>query len=175
MTRALPALLVAAATAAGIAGCGYSLANTPRDALGPFLVRAAEATTPDEAVTAAAIEGAQRELARAGLLSAHGEGTALTITLLRVDERSEGIAEGAGRAPVARGVRLTIVGRARAEGADGASTRDSGEVTVTEVLARSDSAAQGVVGRDETGARAGRRLGQRLVRRVLGELDPGEP
>jgi hypothetical protein len=170
---ALRALLLA--TAAGLAGCGYTLANAPHDALGPFTVRAAEATTPDAAVTAAAIEGAQRELSRAGLLSASGEGTALTITVLRVEERSEGIARGAGPAPIGRGIRLVIAGRATARGVDGATARDSGEITVAEVLARSDSAALGIVGRSEAAERAGRRLGVRLVRRVLGEIDPGEP
>lgn len=175
MKLSRPARLFAAATAAGILGCGYTLANTPRDALGPFLVRASGATTPDDTATAAAIEGAQRELARAGLLSARGEGTPLTITVLRVDERSEGIAEGASTAPAARGIRLTIVGRARAGDADRPPARDSGEVTVTEVFARSGSAALGIVGRGEAEARAGRRLGERLARRVLGELDPGEP
>ncbi len=138
-------------------------------------MRASAATTPDDAVTAAAIEGAQRELARAGLLSARGEGTPLTITILRVDERSEGIAGAAGAAPAARGIRLTIVGRARAGDAEGAPARDSGEVTVSEVFARADSAALGIVGRSEAGPRAGRRLGERLARRVLGEIDPGEP
>jgi hypothetical protein len=171
----LSATVTAAATAAGILGCGYTLANAPRDELGPFLVRAAEATTPDDAVTAAAIEGAQRELARAGLLSQRGEGTALTIAVLRVDERSEGIASGAGSAPTARGIRLTIVGRARAGEGDRTPARDSGEVTVTEVFAPGGSAALGIVGRGEAGPRAGRRLGERLVRRVLGEPDPSEP
>ncbi|MFS8069608.1 MAG: hypothetical protein ACMG6S_24855 [Byssovorax sp.] len=175
MKPALLALLFATATAPGIAGCGYTLANAPHDALGPFTVRAAEATTPDAAVTAAAIEGAQRELLRAGLLSARGEGTALTITLVRVDERSEGIARGADSAPIGRGIRLVIAGRALVRGQESAPARDSGEITVAEVFARSESAALGIVGRSEAAERAGRRLGERLVRRVLGEIDPGEP
>jgi hypothetical protein len=163
------------AAAAGSAGCGYSLANTPHDALGPFTVIAGEAKTPDAVALAAAIEGAQRELSRAGLLAARGEGTALTITVVRVEERSEGIASGTADAPLARGIRLIIAGRATARGADEASARDSGELEVAEVFARGDSAAAGVLGRDEAARRAGRRLGERLARRLLGEIDPGEP
>lgn len=169
------ALLFAAVAAAGSAGCGYTLANAPHEALGPFLVIAGEAKTPDAVAVAAAIEGAQRELSRAGLLSARGEGTALTITIGRVDERSEGIASGPGATPLARGIRLTIAGRATARGAQEASARDSGELSVAEVFAGGGSAAQGVLGRDEAARRAGRRLGERLVRRLLGAIDPGEP
>ena len=163
------------AAAARSAGCGYAWAFAPHDALGPFTVIAGEAKTPDATAITAAIEGAQRELSRAGQLSARGEGTALTITIVRVEERSEGIAGGADAAPRARGIRLTIVGRATARGAETASARDSGELEVTEVFARSESAAVGVLGRDEAARRAGRRLGERLARRVLGEVDPGEP
>jgi hypothetical protein len=163
--------------AVGAAGCGYSLANTPDPALAPFTVRAAEATTPDAAATTAAIEGAQHELARAGLLSARGDGAALTITLLRVDERSEGIASGSSgsAAPIARGIRLTIVGRATAPASFRAAARDSGELEVSEVFASSGAATIGILARDEAAQRAGRRLGERLVRRVLGDVDPGEP
>jgi hypothetical protein len=181
------ALALLVALAPGIAGCGYTLANTPDDGgLGPLTVRAEEAQTPDGAALAAAIEGAQRELARGGLLSARGGGATLTISLLRVEERSEGIAVGSAAgsaaassaAPLARGIRVTLVGRAVARGAGGAPSRDSGEVTVSEVFARPDGAAAAtataiaILGRDEAALRAGRRLGARLVRRVLGEPEP---
>jgi hypothetical protein len=168
--NAWPRALVLA-IAAGSTGCGYALANAPVDALGPFTVVAGAATTPDAVAVAAAIEGAQRELSRAGLLAARGEGTALTITLVRVDEQSAGVARGVDGAPRARGIQLTITGRATAGGA----ARDSGELAVVEVFARDDSAAGGVLGRDEAARRAGQRLGARLVRRVLGAIDPGEP
>lgn len=169
------ARLATTVIAVGLAGCGYTLATTPDPALTPFTVRAAAATTPDAIAITAAIEGAQRELLRAGLLSARGEGTALTITVVRVDERSEGIARGADTAPIGRGIRLVIAGRALVRGRESAPARDSGEITVAEVFARSESAALGIVGRSEAAERAGRRLGERLVRRVLGEIDPGEP
>jgi hypothetical protein len=160
-----------------IPGCGYRLANTQGAALGPFTVRAAEAKTPDAVAITAAIEGAQRELARGGLLSARGEGTTLTISIVRVDERSEGIAAGSGpsAAPIARGIRLTIVGRATAPATARAAARDTGDVIVAEVFAASGGAAIGILARDEAAQRAGQRLGERLVRRVLGDVDPGEP
>ena len=179
MSRAALGRLVLLATSTALAGCGYALANAPDASLTPFTVRATDATTPDAAAITAAIEGAQRELARAGLLSERGEGTVLTIAVGRVDERSEGIAAGSGSAasatPRARGIRLTIVGRATAPASARATARDSGEITVTEIFSSSGGAAIGVLGRDEAAQRAGRRLGERLVRRVLGEIDPGEP
>ena len=167
----LGGIALASTIAIAGAGCGYTLANTPDAALPPFTVRAAEARTPDAAVTTAAIEGAESELARAGLLAARGDGVVLTIAVVRVDERSEGIAAGssASAAPVARGIRLTIVGRASG------AARDSGEVTVSEVFSAGGSAAIGILSRDEAAQRAGRRLGERLARRVLGDVDPGEP
>lgn len=174
--RALARLLLMA-TSAGLAGCGYTLANTPDASLAPFTVRVAEATTPDAAAITAALEGAQRELSRAGLLSAQGDGTVLTIAVVRVDERSEGIVAGAGASatPSARGIRLTIAGRATAPASARASSRDSGEIEVAEIFASSGSAAPGILAREAAAQRAGRRLGERLVRRVLGEIDPGEP
>jgi hypothetical protein len=160
-------------------GCGYALANTPDAGLTPFTVRAAVATTPDGLVTTAAIAGAESELARAGLLAARGDGPVLTIAVGRVAERSEGIAAGSGanEAPIARGIRLTIVGRATSPASASAPARDSGEVEVSEVFSAAGSAAIGLLGRDEAAERAGRRLGQRLARRVLGDVgsDPGEP
>lgn len=171
--------LVLLATSTLLAGCGYTLANVPDPSLTPFTVRAAEARTPDAAAITAAIEGAQRELSRAGLLSARGDGPVLTIAVERVDEQSEGIAAGSGSTssatPRARGIRLTIVGRATAPASAGATSRDSGAITVSEIFATSGSAAIGSLDRDEAAQRAGRRLGERLVRRVLGEIDPGEP
>ena len=178
--RALARLLLIA-TASGLVGCGYTLANAPDASLAPFTVRAAAANTPDATALTAAVEGAQRELSRAGLLSARGDGTLLTIAVVRVDERSEGIAAGAAPSgsasatPHARGIRVTIVGRATAPASASAPSRDSGEIEVGEIYASSGSATHGILGRDEAARRAGRRLGERLVRRLLGEIDPGEP
>lgn len=177
MSVAKRARVVMIAASMSLAGCGYTLANVPDASLTPFTVRAAEARTPDAAVIGAAIQGAERELARAGLLSARGDGPVLTITVERVDEQSEGIAAGAtsSAAPHARGIRLRIVGRATSVATATAPARDSGAVEVTEIVATSGSAAIGGLGRDEAARRAGLRLGERLVRRVLGDFDPGEP
>jgi hypothetical protein len=173
VTRAALTRLGVIALSVATTSCGYTFANAyaPDASLAPFTVRAADARTPDAVVTTAAIEGAESELARAGLLAAHGDGVVLTIAVVRVDERSEGIAAGpsASAAPAARGIRLTIVGRASG------AARDSGEVAVSEVFSAAGSAAIGILGRDEAAQRAGRRLGERLARRVLGEVDPGEP
>ena len=177
MRAAALARLATTVIVLGLAGCGYTLATTPDPALTPFTVRAAAATTPDAIAITAAIEGAQRELSRAGLLSTRGDGAVLTIAVVRVDERSEGIAAGSSGSatPIARGIRLTIVGRATAPASPRAAARDSGEVEVAEVFATSGTATIGILARDEAAQRAGRRLGERLVRRVLGDIDPGEP
>jgi hypothetical protein len=174
------ARLLLLATSTALAGCGYVLANAPDPSFTPFTpftVGAADATIPDGAVISAAVDGAQRELARAGLLSARGDGPVLTIAVESVREQSEGIERGPSprSTPVARGIRLRIVGRATSPAAAGAPARDSGAIEVTEIVASTGSAAIGSLGRDEAAQRAGRRLGERLVRRVLGDFDPGEP
>ncbi|MEP7121522.1 MAG: hypothetical protein ABJE95_11450 [Byssovorax sp.] len=173
MIRAALALALALGIGIAIAGCGYTLANTPDAALPPFTVRAAEARTPDGSVISAAINGAESELSRAGLLAVRGDGAVLTIAILRVAERSEGIAAGitTNATPIARGIRLTIAARATTT----APARDSGEIEVSEVFATPESATIGLLARDEAAQRAGLRLGQRLARRVLGDVDPGEP
>jgi hypothetical protein len=168
--------LVAASLVASGPGCGYHLANAPSDPLGPFTIAGGAVHAPDSALAAAAEEGARAELAREGQLEARGAGSVIEIELLRVDEASEGIASGPSGSPTARAVTVTATGRARIRRARGAAVeRDSGEVRVGETAATAPSVAAGVVVRDEAARAAARRLGEALVRRLLGVPSPGEP
>ena len=177
-----PVALAASGALAGtlalaLAGCGYRLVHAPDDPLGPFVVVAGRVHVPDAPAVASAEEGARAELGRAGQLASGGGGARVEIEVLRIDETSEGVALAPGKtAPLARGVRVTVIGRARLRraGSD-VVERDTGDVRASEVAARADGAGAGALVRDELGRAAARRLGEALVRRLLGVPDPGEP
>ena len=175
---ALAALLVLLATS----GCGYHLVHDPHgphDPAGPFTITSGPAHTPDAALAAAAEEGARAELSRAGELAPAAGGAALAeieIELVRVEETSEGVALASPDLPLARATRVTVIGRARVHRATAAAPeRDTGEVRASEAVARIASAGQALIARDEGGRTAARRLGEILVRRLLGFPEPGEP
>jgi hypothetical protein len=170
---ALAALLLLAA------GCGYRLVHAAPDPLGPFAVASGPIHVPDAALAAAVAEGARAELSRAGDLAPGGVARApaeIEVELLRVDETSEGVALGAPDLPLSRAVRVTAIGRARLRRRGSAAPeRDTGDVRAGEAVARASSAAPGMVARDDAGRAAARRLGEILVRRLLGFPEPGEP
>jgi hypothetical protein len=158
-----------------LAGCGYHLVHAGSSAGGPFAVTLGAVRSPDAALAAVAEEGARAELSRAGMLGAGaGAPAVLEVELVRVDETSEGIALAAG-APLARAVRVTAVGRARVRRPGGGpAERETGDVEVSETVARAGSVGGAAVARDEAGRAAARRLGEALARRVLGLPEPAE-
>jgi len=159
-----------------LASCGYQPVHSVRDPLGPFAVVAGPVHAPDAALAAEVAAGARAELARAGELGDRGAPAALEIELLRVDETSEGIALASPGLPLARAVRVAALGRARLRRTGSAAVeRDTGDVRASEAVARGAAAAPGLVLRDEAGRAAARRLGEVLVRRLLGFAEPGEP
>jgi hypothetical protein len=159
-----------------LTSCGYHPVHAVRDPLGPFAVVAGPVHAPDADLAAAALEGARAELARAGELGDRGAPAAIEIELLRVDETSEGIALSSPGLPLARAVRVTALGRARVRRAGSAAAeRDTGDVRASDVVGRGSAAAQALVLRDEAGRAAARRLGEVLVRQLLGFAEPGEP
>jgi hypothetical protein len=160
-----------AAIAIGLAGCGYRLVHAPADPLGPFEVVAGRAYVPDAGAALAMEEGARAELSRAGALGTGG-GT-IEVELLRIDMESEGIAAGHG-VPLARGVRIVAVGRARVRRAGGAVERDTGDVRAGEAAGLGSDAARALATHDEAARAAARRLGEVLVRRLLGFPEPGD-
>jgi hypothetical protein len=120
---------VLAGLALGLGGCGYRLVHAPADPLGPFEVVAGRVYVPDAGAIGAMEEGARAELSRAGALGPGGG--AIEVELLRFDMESEGIAAGKGAAgaPLARGVRVVALGRARMRRAGSTAVdRDTGDV-----------------------------------------------
>lgn len=160
-----------------VGGCGYHFAHAPVDPLGPFAIGSAAIRVPDAALAAAAEEGARAELSRAGQLapSARGAPAEIEIEVLRVDEIAEGIAAGTQEGPLARGVRVTATGRARIRKAGAGVVRDTGDVRASDVAGTAAALGPAAVARDEAGRAAARRLGEILVRRLLGFPEPGEP
>jgi hypothetical protein len=169
--RRVPGQLVAALS---LVSCGYHLGPTPRDPLGPFSLSSSSLRVPEAALAAAAEEGARAELARSGQLAPGRAPAEIEVELLRVDETSEGIAVGPQAAPLSRGVRVSALGRARLR-RDGHVVRDTGDVRASDVAATATGVAQAVVVGDEAGRAAARRLGETLVRKLLGMPDPGDP
>ena len=143
---------------------------------GPFSLASSPLRVPDAALAAAAEEGARAELSRAGQLGGRGAPGEIEVEILRVDETGEGVALGAQGIPLARGVRVTAVGRARLRRA-GKVERDTGDVRASDVTAAAALGGYpggGGPGR-EAGRAAARRLGEALVRKLLGVPDPGDP
>jgi hypothetical protein len=164
---------LACAFALLLPGCGYHLANGASEAFSPEL---GEVSSPHPTVAAALLDGARAELARHGALAASG-GAVLRVDLLRVDERAEGLVSGGsaaavssfGATPVARAVRVTVVGRARL---DGARVRDTGDVEASDVVATATTSAGGQIAADAVAEAAARRLGARLARKIIGLPEP---
>lgn len=177
-----------------LGGCGYQLAHAPRDEAGPFAVVGGRVYTPHASMMDSAEAGARSELARAGQLascapSADGATSApcpsILLEILRVDEEAAGLridrlpvepgVSGVSGDPAiaARAVRITVTGRARVRaGAEGVALRDTGDMSTTDVFARPEDPAAAAAARDHAGRLVSRRLGERLVRRLLGLPEP---
>ncbi len=193
---ALRAAAMGVAVALSTPGCGYGPPRAATDPLGPFAVAGGRARTPHAAAMAAAEAGARDELSRAGQLStcgwaAGGKGppcTVVVVDILRVDVSSAGVALepsptslGPGvvtSEPRARGLSVTVLGRATLHrGPAEPPLRDTGDVLAEEVVATPPGApvsdpALSTLARDEATRRAARRLGERMVRRLLGRPEP---
>jgi hypothetical protein len=175
MSPRVVALALRFGVALGSAGCGYQLVHTTAGGAGPFAVKGAPLQTPDAALAAATEDGARAELSRAGDLGGREARRVVEIELVRVDEASEAIAVASGT-PRASAVRVTAIGRARVRRADDAVIeRETGDVRVSEVAEAATDVPSGAVVRDSAGRAAARRLGEALVRRLLGRPEPGEP
>ena len=183
MTTALQAArALAIGIALGVLGCGYRTLDASRDPAAPFAVVGAIPRAPSAGAAAAAEAGARSELARAGVLATGAQASAgaaaIEIELVRVEEEGAGIAvdPGAGAAPLARGLRVTVTGRARLWAAGGqrpTPLRETGDVRASFTISRGQGDAAATAAAREDAARiAGRRLGERLARRILGVPDP---
>lgn len=181
MTIALQAArALAIGIAFGVLGCGYRTLDASRDPAAPFAVVGAIPRAPAAGTAAAAEAGARSELARAGVLATGAQASAgaaaIEIELVRVEEEGAGIAVGPNAAPLARGLRVTVTGRARLWAAGGqrpTPLRETGDVRASFTISRGQGDAAATEAAREDAARiAGRRLGERLARRILGVPDP---
>jgi hypothetical protein len=98
----------------------------------------------------------------------------LEVELLRVDETGEGLADVQGR-PLARGLRITAVGRARVfRGPSAEAALDTGDVSAHVSLAPGTVEAEALVLRERAVVAASQKLGIRLAERVLGLPAPSD-
>lgn len=98
----------------------------------------------------------------------------LEVELLRVDETGEGLADASGR-PLARGLRITAVGRARVyRGPSTEAALDTGDVSAHVSLAPGALEAEALVLRERAVVAASQKLGVRLAERVLGLPAPSD-
>jgi hypothetical protein len=183
VTRAASAL--AGLLAWGLVSCGYQPAHEVlAGPAGGFSVAAAPARVADAQVIEGAVLGARLALSRMGLL---GEQVfpRLRVEVLRLDESSGGIRSGTlasadagpelagGRAPLARGTTLTLVGRAHVEPSEGAAPSDeTGEISVSAVFAAEGDARLDALRRDDMSRELALRLGMELAGRILGYPTP---
>jgi len=164
------------ALAAFASGCGYgTLASHGASAGGPRLfVAHGEATTPSARTADALVAAVSGRLAEASELRG-GEGfPRVEVDLVRVDETVEALAA-AGNTPLSRGLRITVVGRARVLRAPGEPPAlDTGDMSAHVTVTAGGTSASALVLRDEASAGAARLLGRRLAERVLGLPSPSD-
>lgn len=157
-----------ASIALALGGCGYRVANLAHDDAGPFFVEVGEVRAPDAVIAAEIEAGARAELARLGLLARRGErGSAIVVSLVRVDESPAGVAADHKGSPIARAVRVSVVGRAAID----AGPRATHELVASEVIG-ADGTAKRLLLREEALRAAARRLGEGLVRQMIGLPEP---
>jgi hypothetical protein len=167
VTTSVRAFLISAAL---LCSCGYRPLYGG-EAPERFAVVGAAPLVADASVVAEVEAGVRAGLSRAGALRS-GEGyPRVVVEVLRIDGSSAGIADVAG-SPLARGTELGVVARAWIERERaGEPMRDTGDVRTLEVSsAASDARLESLRQADALRA-AGRRLGERLARRILGEPD----
>lgn len=126
----------------------------------------------DATVLAEAEAGARGELARAGVLRGGHGWPRLVVEIVRTDHESAGVAS-RGDAPVARGTRISIIGRAFIEREQGSTLeRASLELRIDEFITVNPRAPGESSRRDDALRAAARRLGEQLARGILGESGP---
>jgi hypothetical protein len=124
-----------------------------------------------------AVAGVREALSEEGLLRGGQAYPRVELEVLRVDRAAAGItavgAEPALRSPVARGLRVRVVGRARIALGPDRSVQDTGDLfgeVTRESVGPGDEAALDL---DATQL-AARRLGRTIGRRLLGQPAPSE-
>ncbi len=154
--------------------CGYRPAYASPDPASKLSVVLAPTRIAQADALGAALGGARAELSRAGALRAEPGYPRMVVELLRVDEKSSGVAVLPGtRTPLARGSTLAVLGRAWVEESAGAEpSRDTGDMRRTEQYASERDARRDSLRYDQAVRAAADELGHSLARRVLGLPEP---
>ena len=155
-----------------LGGCGYAPAYGGARPEQRLTVVASSPGVPQTFVVHEVLAGARDELSRAGVLRPGDHYPRLVVQVLRVDESSAGITA-PGDLPRARGSAVGVVARAWVEDSPNAErSRDSGDLRRVEWVSSGAAPADDALRYDGALRAAGRRLGQSLARRVLGEPEP---
>jgi len=165
-----PPALVCAGLLAGLAGCGYQpiYGGTPEHR---YEVTAGRSATASFEAVQAAVAGVRSEL---GAAEALGNGfPRVVVEVLRVDERSVGVREGEGPAPLARGAEIVVVGRAQVlDAADAPPSIDTGDMSRAAQYAAGATPTADAAARSRAVRDASRALGHALGRALLGMPEP---
>ena len=169
----LAGLTAAFCTSFFLLGCGYRPAYAGPEPAEKLSVVPGPTRIPQADALGAALGGARAELSRAGALRAGSGYPRMVVELVRVDEKSAGIAVSGGGVPLARGSTVAVTGRAWVEDAKGAEpSRDTGDLRRIEQYA-SDADSRGDSLRYDQAVRAAAdELGHALGRLVLGLPEP---
>jgi hypothetical protein len=153
-------------------GCGYAPAYGGERPEQRLTVVGSSPGIPQTDVVHEVLAGARQELSRAGVLQPGTRHPRLMIQVLRVDEESSGIVA-PNDLPLARGSSVGVSARAWVESQPGAEpSRDSGDLRRVEWVSAGPTSVDDALRYDGALRVAGRRLGQALARRVLGEPEP---
>lgn len=157
-------------------GCGYRplAAHGANGANQRLSVVAGSRTVPSARAQDALVAATAGRLAEAGELAGGTGYPRLEVELVRLDETAEALAPSGGR-PLARGLRITALGRARVIRAAGEEPAfDTGDMSAHAFVTAGGSAEASLVLRDEAATLAARALGRRLGERVLGLPSPSD-
>lgn len=161
-----------------LVGCGYkplaSYARVGGEGEPRLHVVVGARTVPAARAHDALVGAVVGRLSEAGQFEGGTGYPRVEVELVRIDETAEGLAV-AGDSPISRGLRVTVLGRARVlRGPSEAPAFDTGDVSAHVTISSSGPAPRALVLREDAVAGAARLLGRRLAERVLGIPAPSD-
>jgi hypothetical protein len=128
----------------------------------------------DSTVASEVLAGTMRALSRGDRLGYRGEYPRVEVDILRVDEVADGVVGAAG-APRARGMRFSVLGRARVRASANEETSfDTGDLRAVVVASSDGPLVDAAWSRDRSLRAAAHRLGEKLGARVMGDPSVSE-
>jgi hypothetical protein len=123
-------------------------------------------------VVQSVLAGTRAGLSAAGALRSGSGYPRVVVEVIRVDEVAEGIRDTTS-GPLARGSGVGVTARAWLERFQGAGPeRDTGDVRRVTTVAQDRDSERSANAFSDGGRAAGRRVGEALARRLLGEAEP---